>query len=418
MTVLRQLPRVSYRALRDGRTYRRVVHLLLGAVVLLAYLAVVALVVSAAGGGPDLAVVALAVVAAAAGTAIALMPGVRALEISAARALLDVVLPDPAPGAGQAWPARRRGAAWLLVNMVVGGASALVILTAVPYSVGLLVAPWVRVQALPTGLAAWWTVPLGLLLPVVALLLLAAAGEALARLAPRLLGPAPEERLAAELAAAERRAAALAERARLARELHDSVGHALTVTTLQAGAAAQVLDTDREFARRALEAIAETGRAALDDLDHVLGLLREDAGAPGTRAPGTRAPVRDLRSLETLVTGARSAGVAVAVDVDGDPDALPPAVSREAYRLVQEALTNALRHAGPVPVSVRLSVDGAGVALAVDNPLPARRARPRDGGGTGLRGMTERAALLGGELTAGPRGDVWHLAARLPGAVL
>ncbi|WP_242623007.1 sensor histidine kinase [Pseudonocardia sediminis] len=370
MTVLRQLPRMSYRALRDGRTYRRVVHLLLGAVVLLAYLAVVALIVSAAGGGPDLAIVALALVAAAAGTAIALMPGVRALEITAARALLDVVLPDPAPGAGQAWPARRRG-------------------------------------------AAWWTVPLGLVLPVVALLLLAAAGGGLARLAPRLLGPAPAERLAAELAAAERRAAALAERARLARELHDSVGHALTVTTLQAGAAAQVLDTDREFARRALDAIAETGRAALDDLDHVLGLLREDGGAAGTRAP-----VRDLRSLETLVTGARSAGVEVAVDVDGDPEALPSAVSREAYRLVQEALTNALRHAGPVPVSVRLSVDGAGVALAVDNPLPARRSRSRDGGGTGLRGMTERAALLGGELTAGPRGDVWHLAARLPGAAV
>ncbi|MDN5920423.1 MAG: histidine kinase [Pseudonocardia sp.] len=435
MTVLRQLIRVSYRALRDGRTYRRIVHLLLGAVLLLPYVALAwVFVLSVDNGLSGPAVAPLALVAVGAGAGVAVVPGVRALELTAARSLLGVAVTDPLPGSAHAWPARRRGAAWLLLNMLFGGIAAVLILWAVPSSIGYLLAPWTPLPTLPTGPAAWWTVPLGLLLPVLTLLVLAAAGEGVAQLAPRMLGPAPAERLAVELAAAERRAAGLAERARLARELHDSVGHALTVTTLQAGAAAQVLDTDPAFARRALDAIAETGRAALDDLDHVLGLLRQDGGtdggtpgAPGTRAVGAggpRAPVRDLRSLPALVAGARSAGVAVTVDVDGDPAALPPAVSREAYRLLQEALTNALRHAGPVPVSVRLTVDGAGLVLVVDNPLPARgaRSRPwslpdRGGGGSGLRGMTERAALLGGELSAGPHGDVWHLTARLPGGV-
>jgi signal transduction histidine kinase len=125
---------------------------------------------------------------------------------------------------------------------------------------------------------------------------------------------------------------------------------------------------------------------------------------------------RDLDALDTLVTGARSAGVEVEVHRDGELSGLPAVVSREGYRLVQEALTNALRHAGPVPVTVRLAARDAGLDLTVDNPLPARSPAPGRGG-RGLRGMAERAALLGGELTAGPDGGVWRLAARLPAAV-
>lgn len=404
MTVLRKVHQV----LTGGRTYRRIVHLLLGAVLLLPYLALGWVFANLFGTGPALpAAIPMLLLAVGAGAGVAVVPGVRALEIAAARALLDVALDDPPPESAHGWPARRRGAAWLLLNMLVGGLVAALILWAVPTAAGLLIAPFRSLPPWPTGAAAWWTVPLGAALLVLTLLALAGAGAGIARLAPRLLGPTPEERLAAALAESERRAVGLAERTRLARELHDSVGHALTVSTLQAGAAAQVLDTDPAFVRRALDAIAETGRTALDDLDHVLGLLREDRA-------GARSPVRDLQALDALVGGARSAGVEVELQVRGDPAGLPAAVSREAYRLVQEGLTNALRHAGPVPVSVLLTVDEAGIALSVDNPLPAR-SRPRPGGGRGLRGMVERAELLGGELTAGPDGGVWRLAARLPG---
>ncbi|HXV93425.1 MAG TPA: histidine kinase, partial [Pseudonocardia sp.] len=228
------------------------------------------------------------------------------------------------------------------------------------------------------------------------------------------------ERLAAELAAARAEADALGERARLARELHDSVGHALTLTTLQAGAAARVLDgsdPDPAFVRRALEAIADAGRAALADLDHVLGLLRD--GPAGT------APQPVLADLTRLLDRTRAAGVRVDAEVQGDLAAVPPLLGREGYRLVQEALTNALRHAGPVPVRVRVVVDTAALRLAVTNPLSRTRGRPRaggrvgargpsPGGGRGLAGMRERVAVLGGVLDAGPDGDTWRVVARLP----
>jgi signal transduction histidine kinase len=211
--------------------------------------------------------------------------------------------------------------------------------------------------------------------------------------------------MAAELAEAHAADRALAERNRLARELHDSVGHALTVTTLQAGAAARVLHTDPAFVATALDAIAEAGRAALADLDHVLGLLREGN-------TGDRAPQPDLGDLDALVDGARSAGVAVALHRDGATGSVPRAVSREAYRIVQEGLTNALRHAGPVPVDVRVTVGAAAVELEVANPLS--RGPARNGGGRGIAGMRERVGVLRGEISAGRDGDRWRVAARLP----
>ncbi len=391
-----------------GTAGRRVVHVLLGAVVLLPYVAFGWLfTLAVATGMSPAALVPLLAVTVVVGAGVAVMPGVRALEVAAARALLGVTLPEPGPSTERDWSVRRRGAVWLLLCMVLGGAAALVLLLGLPTSLGLGLAPWLPQPSLPTGADAWWAPPLGVVTLVVTVALLVGAGELLARVAPWLLGPTPSERLAAQLAAEQRRAAGLAERARIARELHDSVGHALTVTTLQAGAAAEVLDADPAFVRRALAAIAQTGRTALDDLDHVLGVLRED---------GTSEVPHGLDALDTLVSGARSAGVRVDVHRDGELSGLPAVVSREGYRLVQEALTNALRHAGPVPVTVRLAAGDAGLALTVDNPLPAGRARSGRGG-RGLRGMAERAALLGGELTAGPDDGVWRLAARLPAAV-
>jgi signal transduction histidine kinase len=233
-----------------------------------------------------------------------------------------------------------------------------------------------------------------------------AGGAALARLAPRILGPSRTEQLAVELARVQSAERALAERNRLARELHDSVGHALTVTTLQAGAAARVLDTDPAFVARALDAIAEVGRAALEDLDHVLGLLR-DGGE------GARGPQPGLADLDVLLDRARATGLVVAVERQGPLAAVPRAVSREAYRIVQEALTNALRHAGQVPVTVRVTADESAVELEVTNPLGAGGGRARVGG-RGLAGMRERVSVLRGELAAGPAGGDWRVAARLP----
>jgi signal transduction histidine kinase len=194
------------------------------------------------------------------------------------------------------------------------------------------------------------------------------------------------------------------ERNRLARELHDSVGHALTVTTLQAAAAARVLDSDPEFARRALTAIEETGRTALEDLDHVLGLLREDASA--------KTPQRTLADLPALFEQTRSAGIEVDADL-GRIEEIPPVVSREAYRIVQEGLTNALRHAGKVPVTVRLAIRDSRLALEMTNPIHAT-AQPRAGGGHGLRGIRERVAILGGRMDAGADDGHWRVTVTLP----
>ncbi|GAY10589.1 sensor histidine kinase [Pseudonocardia sp. N23] len=394
----------------DGVTWRRALHLLLGAVVALPYGALAWLFALAlASGGMDVfSSVVLLALASAAAVGVAFAPGVRALEVTAARALLDADVPDPGP---PTWPARRRAAGWLALVAATGTVAMLVTLVVVPSAIALVAAPWRATTPLPTGLAAAWCPVAGPALPVLLAHAVSATGRALGRVAPRLLGPDRRERLLAELAAAQRVADDLAVRNRLARELHDSVGHALTVTTLQAAAAARVLDSDPEFARRALDAIADAGRGALDDLDHVLGLLREDRdGVPGDAAP--RAPAADLTDLHRLVDGARTAGVDVHVDVAGDLGAVPAVVSREAYRIVQESLTNALRHAGPVPVTVRLDAGAGLLALDVENPVG--RQGSRAGGGRGVAGMAERVRVLRGELVAGRDDGAWRVAARLP----
>jgi signal transduction histidine kinase len=394
--------------LTDGLTYRRCVHLLLGAVILLPYVGLVALIVATVteGGLDLLGLLLIAVPAAGIGVGVTLVPGVRALSITAARALLGAEVPEPDPTTADDWPGRRRAAAWLLLNIAVGALAALATLVVVPTTLGFLFAPWLVLQPFPTGGRAWWLPLVGVLLPVVLLHAASAVGAVLARLAPRVLGPTLTERMAAELAEAHAAERALAERNRLARELHDSVGHALTVTTLQAGAAARVLDTDPAFVAKALDAIAQAGRTALADLDHVLGLVREGSDA------ADRAPRPDLGDLDTLVDGARSAGVPVKLHRDGATAAVPRAVSREAYRIVQEGLTNALWHAGPVPVLVRVAVEADVLELELTNRIgPGQGGR---GGGRGLAGMRERVGVLGGELTAGPEGDRWRVAARLP----
>ncbi|MBV6700890.1 histidine kinase [Kitasatospora aureofaciens] len=341
----------------------------------------------------------------------ALLPTVRTLESAAARALCAPDRPDElATGPARSWAARRRAAAWYVLHLFLGGVVAGMTLAGAPFSVTLVFnfgAARDLAQYWENRFPGWMLTGPALGLAVLALIVgtNAVCGALLARWAPVLLGPTPEERLAA----AERRAVVLAQRNRLARELHDSVGHALSAVGIQASAAARVLRSDPDFAAEALAAIEETARAAVAELDSVLGLLREeDTGAHGPAGP-------TLTGLDDLLRQLAHTGVRVEADLAPGLDRLPAAVSREAYRIVQEGLTNVLRHAGPAPARLRVALADGRLDIALTNPLgPARPSRP--GGGRGLRGVGERAAALHGGSEAGPAedGKTWRLAVWLP----
>jgi signal transduction histidine kinase len=148
----------------------------------------------------------------------------------------------------------------------------------------------------------------------------------------------------------------------LARDLHDSIGHALTLAALQAGAAGQLFDTDPQFARRALTVIEETSRTAMDDLDHVLGVLRDR----DHRDDGPRRPQPALAHVGRLCEDSQARGVPVDLTVTGPLTAVPAVVSREGYRIVQEALTNVARHAAMARGAVRpMSQDSTAVRVRV-----------------------------------------------------
>ncbi|MEW2395540.1 histidine kinase [Streptomyces sp. NPDC046862] len=244
-----------------------------------------------------------------------------------------------------------------------------------------------------------WAYALLAPIPLIALYgLVVGLGELITVLARRLLGPSPAERMAA----LEERTEQLLERNRIARELHDSIGHALTVAVVQAGAARAA--GDPEFTDRALGAIEDTGRAALEDLERVLGILRE-ADRPVSSRP-------TLAEADRLLESARASGAKVDAELSGPLETVPGPVSREGYRILQESLTNVLRHAGGVPVQVRVAVADGSLGLEVRNPLTAEI--PGPGRGSGLRGIRERAALLGGRAHTGPdRGD-WRVRVELP----
>ena len=216
---------------------------------------------------------------------------------------------------------------------------------------------------------------------------------------------------AARTAAAERRAerAVADERARMARELHDIVSHNLSVVVLQAAGAQAAGGSDTD---PALEKIERSGRQALVEMRRLLGVLRqpdEPAASPAL------SPQPGVTELAALAEGVRAAGLPVVLAIDGDPGQLPAAVDISAYRIVQEALTNVLKHAGQATaeVSVKCGADEVLIEVTDDGAGPQPAGRP--GGGHGLAGMRERVALFGGELTAGPRPDGgFAVRARLP----
>lgn len=256
------------------------------------------------------------------------------------------------------------------------------------------------------GWAADWNpltaIPLLALMAAVVVLTLAVL-ELLVRLAanvaPRLLGTAPEQAIAA-LQHTTRR---LADRNKLARDLHDTIGHALTASLLQATAARRTLTPtgDRplqpDFARQALGHIETNTRTALAELDRVLTVLRaEDDG----RDPAPFA-APSLDELEDLLAGLRDGGLPVALVVDGEVDDVPAGVQELAYRVVQEGTTNVLRHAGTPLTVAQVVRDGDTLVVRVCNERASQLdSRPGPGGGRGLAGLRERTAAAGGTLHA------------------
>ncbi|MFI0728406.1 sensor histidine kinase [Streptomyces sp. NPDC021225] len=235
------------------------------------------------------------------------------------------------------------------------------------------------------------------------------------------------------------RAAVAAERDRIARELHDIVSHNVSVMVVQAGAAREVLGTMPDEATAALRAVEDAGRGAMTDLRHLLGLLAPSASGEDTeQAPGAAddggaaelAPQPGLDRLGPLVDRISFAGLPVEVRVSGEPCPLPQGVDVTAYRIIQEALTNALRHgdgAGKAEVTVRYADRALRVEVLNTGPsvltgdapaqLTPRRAAPRrrEGTGRGLLGLRERVAVYGGDLDARRRlGGGYRVRARIP----
>ncbi|BBH69511.1 hypothetical protein ACTI_61960 [Actinoplanes sp. OR16] len=215
--------------------------------------------------------------------------------------------------------------------------------------------------------------------------------------------------------------AVTAERLRISRELHDHVAHSVGVIALQAGAAARVMDTQPERAREAMRAIEATSRDTLSGLRRMLGGLRHDTKAvlredteAGLRhdAEAALRPAPGLADLEQLVGATTAAGVAVALTVSGDRRPLAADIELSAYRIIQESLTNVLRHAGAE--TCRISVDYGSGELAIEVTDDGRGGDPATGG-FGLAGLRERVALADGTITAGARrGGGFQVAARLP----
>jgi signal transduction histidine kinase len=203
------------------------------------------------------------------------------------------------------------------------------------------------------------------------------------------------------------RLAVAEERARIARELHDVVGHSVSVMTVQAAAVRRLLESDQDKEREALLVVEQTGREALAEMRRMVGVLRRPEEAPAL------APQPSLEHLEQLLATTREAGLPVELRIEGTPSELPPALDTTAYRIIQEALTNAVKHANAGRADVLVRYGNGTVELIVSDD--GRGNGDGGGSGHGLVGMRERVSVYGGELEAGPQaGGGFRLRATLP----
>ncbi len=263
---------------------------------------------------------------------------------------------------------------------------------------GFLVFPWlnllIRDQPGPSavglaGLAAWLLVLLG-------------AAEAV-----RIRRERAAEAIRIRREEARRRASE--ERLRIARELHDALGHHLSLINVQSGVALHLNEALPDQVRSSLSAIKDASKEALDELRSVLAILRQEG------EPAPRSPTSTLARLQDLVSQAAAAGLEVRTETEGDARALPFGVDVAAFRIVQEALTNVTRHARARAATVRVSYGERDVTVEIDDEGRGPGPHTEGGGGRGIVGMRERVAALGGDLEAGPRpGGGFRVRARLP----
>lgn len=397
------------------------------------------------------------------GGLLGLVPGVRELEVTGARSMLGVEAELVVP-ARPGLVHRVQDVAWVQLHLLLGLLAAGCLTMLLPASVvvtleavrGAGPGTILPIPSAPLGRVA--AAVLGLLGMVAALGAALPLGALAARLGPRLLGPTARDRLEVALARADREA----DRIRIARDLHDGIGHALTIVSIQAAAGRRVLGGDQETAGRAFERIEATAGGALAELDAVLAQLREEQAADGARraisagtgpsvpaptgpgpsahtptgpGPSTPAPTGPGGSvtdasvlsarLEQVAEDHRAAGMELHQQLHLSAD-LPQLQREHLVRVVGELLTNAHRHgaAGPVHLTIRAETGPSGepvTAVTVENLLPiqgvgepagSRSAASR--GGRGLAGLRERLELWGGTLEAGPRDGTWRARALVP----
>jgi len=336
----------------------------------------------------------------------------RLLAVSLLGASIDPAPPAVPPAEG-IWnrvkalisdPFTWRSLVWLMLRFPLGVAAFVVIVVFVSLAVAGLASPVVILFTEEIELWSGYTIdrpvetwPL-VLIGFISLVLTPHVVNGLAwvhrRGAEALLSRSARER-AEEL---ERRTTILEERTRLAQELHDAVGHTITVITLQAGAAGHVFEDDPEFARRTLGEIEASGRRALTELDRILGILREEE-------PADREPPPGIDRIDHLLADAHGAGLPVVATMSGPIEQVPDEIGRALYRILQEGLTNVLKHAGAVETGVTLAAGDGVVTMTVQNEAPTGPV-PSDrrsiGFGRGLVGVRERVAAYGGTLQHGP----------------
>lgn len=413
-----------------AKLWRRLLVLLIGGVIAVPYAAVVIWIVTASnqvGNRSDsLTIIVVGIIAFVLLCVPAFLAVIRALERTLAGQLLELRITTPPRRPRTA--DRLRGALFYFGHTFAGALLLFTTVVLIPAAIVLGADPQ-QAHELSNGLIGTETRPAATVLPAgliqalaVGILLMCIAvivveGYFLPNYALVLLGPSAADR--AELAGRER--ARRFRRTVLAREVHDSIGHALTVTTMQAAVAKRALQTDPTLAEAAVDEIARTGREAVAELDHVLALLRTEAdleAGDGTviSAETAQPPRRTIEDFEVLAEEARSVGHPTQLRISGDMGSLSSAVAHELHRIVREALTNSLRHASDPGASVSISVDARFVTLTVSNACVVNTsgARSNAGAGRGLQGIRERVELFGGEVRWTADGGSWTLEAVLP----
>ncbi|MEV7647187.1 histidine kinase [Arthrobacter sp. NPDC089319] len=392
---------------RAGRIFRHFVFMMIGALLAVPYIVVFIWATQLAAVSPANAAVAFTVLVLLLAVPAALS-ATRALERTAVGELLAVKLAEPA---GPVTRQRRlRGAVWYLVHLMAGGLTLVAIAFAAPLVISVVILPLLGnansanelsaavVPFTDDTTAALWSLGLGTGVIIFTIL----TALALPHWATLLLGPSPAERRVLE----EEQARLEAKRNELARELHDSVGHALTVTTLQATAAEALMGRDPEEAARAMRAVADTGRSALAELDRVIGILR----APGVPAENPAG----LRQLPGYLDHMEDQGLQVKREFETQTlEQVPAAASAPAFRILQEGLTNALKYASPREAVLHIELNGQRLQIQLVNPV-VQSATARRASGRGIAGMQERARLAGGSTRSQLAQGRWTLSVDIP----